>query len=46
MHFLKVRDGEPCILEFENELQYGNLIETNTASAEEQKVVIKQIKKG
>ena len=46
MHFLKVRDGEPCILEFENELQYGNLIETNTASAEEQKVVFKQIKKG
>ena len=46
MHFLKVRDGEPCILEFENELQYGNLVETNTASAEEQKVVFKQIKKG
>lgn len=46
MHLLKVRDGEPCILEFENELQYGNLIETNTASAEEQKVVFKQIKKG
>lgn len=46
MHFLKVRDGEPCILEFENELQYGNLIETNTANAEEQKVVFKQIKKG
>ena len=46
MHFLKVRDGEPGILEFENELQYSNLIETNTASAEEQKVVFKQIKKG
>jgi len=30
LHFLKVRDaGEPCILEFENELKYGNLIETH-----------------
>lgn len=28
MHFLKIRDGEPKILEFENELKYGNLIET------------------
>lgn len=28
IHFLKVRDGEPCILEFENELKYGNLIES------------------
>lgn len=28
LHFLKVRDaGEPCILEFDNELQYGNLVE-------------------
>lgn len=27
LHFLKVRDGKPFILEFENELQYGNLIE-------------------
>ena len=28
LHFLKVRDGEPCILAFENDLKYGNLIET------------------
>lgn len=29
LHFLKVRDaGEPCILAFDNELKYGNLIET------------------
>jgi len=28
LHFLKVRDaGEPCILVFDNELKYGNLIE-------------------
>ena len=27
MHFLKIRDGEPKILEFDNELKYGNLIE-------------------
>lgn len=27
LHFLKVRDGEPFILEFENELKYGNLVE-------------------
>jgi len=27
MHFLKVRDGEQCILEFENGLKYGDLIE-------------------
>ena len=36
MHFLKVRDaGEPCILEFDNDLKYGNLIEpdpVNTAT--------------
>lgn len=38
LHFLKVRDGEPCILEFENELKYGNLAENTTANAE-QKVV-------
>lgn len=30
LHFLKVRDaGEPCILTFDNELKYGNLIETS-----------------
>lgn len=28
LHFLKVRDGEPCILAFDNDLKYGNLIET------------------
>lgn len=27
LHFLKVRDGEPFILEFENELKYGNFVE-------------------
>lgn len=27
LHFLKIRDGEPFILEFENELKYGNLVE-------------------
>ena len=27
LHFLKVRDGEPFILEFENELKFGNLVE-------------------
>ena len=27
LHFLKVRDGEPCILSFENELKYSNLVE-------------------
>ena len=40
VHFLKVRDaGEPCILEFDNELKYGNLIET-TFAPEQQKVVL------
>lgn len=38
LHFLKVRDGEPCILEFNNELKYGNLIETESTTSE-QKVV-------
>lgn len=33
LHFLKIRDaGEPCILEFDNDLKYGNLIETNVAN--------------
>lgn len=27
LHFLKVRDGEAFILEYENELKYGNLVE-------------------
>lgn len=30
LHFLKVRDGEPCILEFDNDLKYGNLIESTS----------------
>ena len=29
LHLLKVREGEPCILCFENELKYGDLIEIN-----------------
>lgn len=41
LHFLKVRDaGEPCILEFDNELKYGNLIET-VPSEPVQKVLFK-----
>ena len=29
LHFLKIRDvGEPCILQFDNNLKYGELIET------------------
>ena len=41
LHFLKVRDaGEPCILEFDNELKYGNLIET-VPSEPQQKVLFK-----
>ena len=29
LHFLKIRDvGEPCILQFDNNLKYGDLIET------------------
>lgn len=37
LHFLKVRDaGEPCILEFENDLKYGNLIESDTVSTTQQ----------
>lgn len=27
LHFLKVREGELAILEFENDLKYNNLIE-------------------
>ena len=34
LHFLKIRDaGEPCILSFDNELKYGNLIESTTGVA-------------
>ena len=40
LHFLKVRDaGEPCILEFDNELRYGNLIETEGNTTMQQNVV-------
>lgn len=40
LHFLKVRDaGEPCILEFNNELKYGNLIETSTNTTMQHNVV-------
>lgn len=43
LHFLKVRDaGEPCILAFDNELKYGNLIETNT-EVNKEKVIFKKI---
>lgn len=46
LHFLKVRDaGEPCILEFDNELKYGNLVETNKEDTVQQKVVFNN-KKG
>lgn len=33
LHLLKVREGEPCILSFENELKYGNLIESTNDTA-------------
>ena len=35
MHFLKVREGEPCILMFENGLKYGDLIEQTEGIAAE-----------
>mgnify|MGYP000831832631 CR=1 FL=1 len=34
LHLLKVREGEPCILMFENELKYGNLVETTSESSQ------------
>lgn len=41
LHFLKVRDaGEPCILEFDNELKYGNLIETTPKNKTEQPKIV------
>ena len=41
MHFLKVRDaGEPCILGFDNDLKYGNLIEPDSASTATQGEVV------
>ena len=41
MHFLKVRDaGEPCILEFNNDLKYGNLIEPDSANTAMQGKVV------
>lgn len=46
LHFLKVRDaGEPCILEFDNELKYGNLIESSYDANQQEKVVFNKIKK-
>ena len=41
MHFLKVRDaGEPCILGFNNDLKYGNLIEPDSANTATQGEVV------
>ena len=41
LHFLKVRDaGEPCILEFNNDLKYGNLIESDSANTTQQDKVV------
>ena len=41
LHFLKVRDaGEPCILEFDNELKYGNLVESDVANTAMQEKVV------
>lgn len=46
LHFLKVRDaGEPCILEFDNELKYGNLIENADVNTTMQKKVVFNNKK-
>lgn len=46
LHFLKVRDaGEPCILEFDNELKYGNLIENVDINTTMQKRVVFNNKK-
>lgn len=46
LHFLKVRDaGEPCILEFDNELKYGNLIENVDINTTMQKKVVFNNKK-
>ena len=38
LHLLKVREGEPCILSFENELKYGDLVETTTEPAKKKVV--------
>lgn len=43
LHLLKVREGEPCIIPFENELKYGNLVEINL-DAEPKKVVFNNFK--
>lgn len=41
LHFLKVRDaGEPCILEFDNELKYGNLVEVKREDTTVQQKVV------
>lgn len=34
LHLLKVREGDPCIIPFENELKYGDLIETSIVPQE------------
>ena len=40
LHFLKVRDaGDPCFLEFNNELKYGNLIEASPSTTMQHTVV-------
>lgn len=41
LHLLKVREGEPCILVFENNLKYGDLIETTLETEKQTKVVFK-----
>lgn len=41
LHFLKVRDaGEPCILEFDNELKYNNLVESEPRNTAMQQNVV------
>ena len=41
LHLLKVREGEPCILCFENELKYGDLIETEIRNQGQQAISFK-----
>ena len=41
LHLLKVREGEPCILVFENNLKYGDLLETTLETEKQTKVVFK-----
>ena len=42
LHLLKIREGEPCILCFENELRYGDLIETEIRNQGQQTISFKQ----